>query len=63
MRVTWHWRSQGSCGSSSSFSSLFSCCYSFAALAGVTMGTTTSAVAYMVSVKSLIANLLMRLSC
>ena len=33
-----------------------------AALAGVTMGTTISAVVHMASVKSLIANLLMRLS-
>ena len=32
------------------------------ALAGVTVGTTTGAVAYMASVKSLIANLLMILS-
>jgi ABC-type uncharacterized transport system permease subunit len=34
-----------------------------AALAGVTTGTITSAVAHMASVKSLIADLLMRLSC
>jgi hypothetical protein len=33
------------------------------ALAGVTIGTTTSGVAYMASVKSLIANLVIRLSC
>jgi len=33
-----------------------------AALAGVTIGIATSAVAYMASVKSLIADLLMRLS-
>lgn len=37
---------------------LISLLLSAAALAGVTMGAATSAVAYMVSVKSLIANLL-----
>ena len=40
------------------------CLVSFvAASAGKTTGTATNAVAYMVSVKSLVANLLMRLSC
>jgi hypothetical protein len=34
-----------------------------AALAGATMGTATSAVAHMASVKSRIADLLMRVSC
>jgi hypothetical protein len=33
------------------------------ALTGVNMGTTTSGVAYMASVKSLIANFFLRLSC